>query len=132
MHLTPLSAIVQMRPDLTYLDRADAASKARAQLLELDGLLLIELLWIGVEYRCVVNAVILNSGESSQDEEEEAKAVQVKFTRQETSEQKSRRLQSYEYLHKKQSEEQWVSCTYSKAEVGTEFVFIRPMTSTTY
>lgn len=37
LHLNPLSAIVQMRPDLGFLDKAEAASKARAQLLELDG-----------------------------------------------------------------------------------------------
>ena len=36
-HLTPLSTIVQMRPDLGFLDMADASSKARAQLLELEA-----------------------------------------------------------------------------------------------
>lgn len=36
VHLTPLSAMIQMRPDLGFLDQAEAASKARAQLLELD------------------------------------------------------------------------------------------------
>jgi len=38
IHLTPLTTIIQMRPDLAYLDQAEAASKARAQLLDLDGM----------------------------------------------------------------------------------------------
>ena len=45
----------------------------------------------------------------SQDEEEEVKAVTVKFARRETEEAKARRLASYEYLRKKQEEELWVS-----------------------
>lgn len=57
--------------------------------------------------------------ESSQDEEEEVKAVTVKFARQETSEQKSRRMKSFDYLTKKQSEERWVPCTYQKIQVGS-------------
>lgn len=57
------------------------------------------------------------SVESSQDEEEEAKAVTVKFARQETAEQKSRRMGSYDYLKKKQSEEFWSQCVYHKTQV---------------
>lgn len=37
VHLTPLSAIVQMRPELSFLDQAEAASKARAKLIELEA-----------------------------------------------------------------------------------------------
>lgn len=36
-HLTPLSTMVQMRPDLGFLDLADASSKARARLLEMEA-----------------------------------------------------------------------------------------------
>lgn len=57
--------------------------------------------------------------DSSQDEEEEVKAVTVKFARQETAEQKSRRIKSYDYLKRKQSEETWVHCTYSKSQVSS-------------
>ena len=36
VHLTPLSAIVQMRPSLNFLDKADSASKARVKAMEKD------------------------------------------------------------------------------------------------
>ena len=55
--------------------------------------------------------------ESSQDEEEEVKAVTVKFARQETAEQKSRRMKSFDYLTKEQGKERWVPCTYQKIQV---------------
>ena len=58
--------------------------------------------------------------ESSQDEAEEVKAVNVKFARQETDEQKSRRMQSYDYMKKKQDEESWCDCTYHKTQVSVE------------
>lgn len=58
------------------------------------------------------------AGDSSQDEEEEVKAVTVKFARQETAEQKSRRMQSYDYRVQKQKEENWVHCTYWKTYVS--------------
>lgn len=45
------------------------------------------------------------------------KAVTVKYARQETAEQKNRRIQSYDYLQKKQSEEPWIHCTYQKIQV---------------
>jgi len=62
-------------------------------------------------------------GDSSQDEEE-VKAVTVKFARQETVEQKNRRLQSFDYLQKKQSEESWNICSYKHAQVcGSSFQF---------
>ncbi|XP_067931838.1 DNA-directed RNA polymerase III subunit RPC5-like [Watersipora subatra] len=90
VHLTPLSAIVQMRPSLSFLDKADAASKEREKLLDIDK-------------------------DNSQDEEE-AKTVTVKFARQETSEQKSRRIKSYDYLKKKESEESWSHFRYHKTQ----------------
>lgn len=57
--------------------------------------------------------------ESSQEEEEEVKAVTVKFARQETAEQKSRRMKSFDYLTKEQGKERWVPCTYQRLQVGS-------------
>lgn len=38
VHLTPLTTILQLRPDLAFLDKAEQASRARAQrLLDIDG-----------------------------------------------------------------------------------------------
>lgn len=90
LHLTPLSAIVQMRPDLGFLDKAEESSKLRAQLLELDE-------------------------ESSQDEEEKKmEPITKKYEKQETAEQKSRRMQSYGYMRLELDKEDWRKCTYHK------------------
>ncbi|OWF55981.1 DNA-directed RNA polymerase III subunit RPC5-like [Mizuhopecten yessoensis] len=84
VHLTPLHAVVQLRPNFNYLDSADSRLKVE------------------------VGAGDTGGGESSQDEaEEEAKPVTMKFARQETDEAKARRLASYAYLQKKQEEEPW-------------------------
>ncbi|XP_060071471.1 DNA-directed RNA polymerase III subunit RPC5-like isoform X2 [Ylistrum balloti] len=83
VHLTPLHAIVQLRPNFDYLDSAD--SRVKVEIGAGDA-----------------------GGESSQDEaEEEAKPIAMKFARQETDEAKARRLASYDYLQKKQEEEAW-------------------------
>ena len=86
LHLTPLKAIVQLRPSFSYLDKVDS------RLTDHSG-----------------------DGDASQDEEEEAKQVMVKFARQETEEAKARRLASYEYMKKKQQEEAWVPVTHHHA-----------------
>lgn len=83
-------------------------------------------------------------GDSSQDEaEEEAKAItvntcflllgklpsarayvhvnvvlQVRFSRPESEQARQRRIQSYEFLQKKQAEEPWVHLQYHSAKVG--------------
>ncbi|XP_069124051.1 DNA-directed RNA polymerase III subunit RPC5-like [Argopecten irradians] len=83
IHLTPLHAIVQLRPNFSYLDSAD--SRVKVEVGAGDA-----------------------GGESSQDEaEEEAKPVTMKFARQETDEAKARRMASFDYLQKKQEEEAW-------------------------
>ena len=81
LHLTPLEGMIQLRPSFGYLDRVDVKQQADLKAAE--------------------------AGDSSQDEEE-AKTVTVRFARHETDESKARRMASYEYLRKKQDDEQWV------------------------
>ncbi|KAK3600874.1 hypothetical protein CHS0354_019221 [Potamilus streckersoni] len=88
LHLSPLHALVQLRPSFGYLDRVDDRQK-------------------------VVQQGGGEEGESSQDEvEEEAKPVTIKFARPESAEAKARRLASFEYLNKKREEERWVNVDY--------------------
>ncbi|XP_012944474.1 DNA-directed RNA polymerase III subunit RPC5 [Aplysia californica] len=96
LHLTPVSAVVQMRPSLDYLDTADVRCKAEA-----------------------ANQSLGDGGESSQDEaEEEATPVSMKVTRGESEEFKARRMASYEYIHQRREEERWVNVTYFGADSG--------------
>ncbi|KAK7475390.1 hypothetical protein BaRGS_00033340 [Batillaria attramentaria] len=86
LHLTPVHAVVQMRPTFDYLDRADAKHKAETA------------------------AAAKDAGDSSQDEaEEEATPVTVKFARPESEEAKARRMASYEYVQRRLEEEPWTS-----------------------
>ncbi|XP_033630773.1 DNA-directed RNA polymerase III subunit RPC5-like [Asterias rubens] len=81
LHLTPLHGLAQLRPNFAYLDKADLKSKVdKAD----------------------------NEGESSQEEEEEAKPVKVQFARPESDQAKARRLASYSHHEKMLSEEMWV------------------------
>lgn len=57
-------------------------------------------------------------GDASQDDEEEAKPVTMKFARQETEEAKARRMRSFGYLQKKRDEEPWIDVTYHGIDVG--------------
>ncbi|XP_077406486.1 DNA-directed RNA polymerase III subunit RPC5 [Vanacampus margaritifer] len=83
LHVTPLTGILQMRPSFTYLDKADSKTREREAANE--------------------------GGDSSQDEgEEEAKAISVRFARPESEQARQRRIQSYEFLQKKQAEEPWI------------------------
>ncbi|XP_038065974.1 DNA-directed RNA polymerase III subunit RPC5-like isoform X2 [Patiria miniata] len=82
LHLTPLHGIMQLRPSFSYLDKADMKSK--------------------------VEKAADNEGESSQEEEEEAKPVKVQFARPESDQAKARRLASYSHHEKMLSEEMWV------------------------
>uniref|UniRef100_A0AAQ5YQZ3 DNA-directed RNA polymerase III subunit RPC5 C-terminal domain-containing protein n=1 Tax=Amphiprion ocellaris TaxID=80972 RepID=A0AAQ5YQZ3_AMPOC len=87
LHVTPLTGILQMRPSFSYLDKADNKTREREAANE--------------------------GGDSSQDEaEEEAKAITVRFARPESEQARQRRIQSYEFLQKKQAEEPWVHLHY--------------------
>ncbi|XP_055955127.1 DNA-directed RNA polymerase III subunit RPC5 [Patella vulgata] len=87
MHMTPLSAIVQMKPAFEYLDKADVREKNKI--------------------------AALADGESSQDEaEDDAKPVTVKFARPENDITKARRLASYKYLNSHREKERWIPVQY--------------------
>ncbi|XP_062330189.1 DNA-directed RNA polymerase III subunit RPC5 [Osmerus eperlanus] len=87
LHITPLQGILQMRPSFSYLDKADSKHREREAANE--------------------------GGDSSQDEaEEDVKAVTVRFSRPESEQARQRRIQSYEFLQKKQAEEPWVHLHY--------------------
>uniref|UniRef100_A0A4W5QQJ2 Polymerase (RNA) III (DNA directed) polypeptide E n=1 Tax=Hucho hucho TaxID=62062 RepID=A0A4W5QQJ2_9TELE len=87
LHITPLQGILQMRPSFSYLDKADSKHREREAANE--------------------------GGDSSQDEaEEDVKAVTVRFSRPESDQARQRRIQSYDFLQKKQAEEPWVYLHY--------------------
>uniref|UniRef100_A0A674BWW7 Polymerase (RNA) III (DNA directed) polypeptide E n=1 Tax=Salmo trutta TaxID=8032 RepID=A0A674BWW7_SALTR len=87
LHITPLQGILQMRPSFSYLDKADCKHREREAANE--------------------------GGDSSQDEaEEDVKAVTVRFSRPESEQARQRRIQSYDFLQKKQAEESWVYLHY--------------------
>ncbi|XP_039630518.1 DNA-directed RNA polymerase III subunit RPC5 [Polypterus senegalus] len=87
LHVTPLHGILQLRPSFSYLDKADSKHREREAANE--------------------------GGDSSQDEaEEDVKQITVRFSRPETEQARQRRIQSYEFLQKKQAEEPWVHLHY--------------------
>ncbi|XP_075421525.1 DNA-directed RNA polymerase III subunit RPC5 isoform X2 [Ascaphus truei] len=91
LHLTPLHGILQLRPSFSYLDKADSKYREREAANE--------------------------AGDSSQDEgEEDVKQVTVRFSRPESEQARQRRVQSYEFLQKKQAEEPWVHLHYSNVK----------------
>uniref|UniRef100_A0A672FYE9 Polymerase (RNA) III (DNA directed) polypeptide E n=1 Tax=Salarias fasciatus TaxID=181472 RepID=A0A672FYE9_SALFA len=93
LHVTPLTGILQMRPSFSYLDKADNKTREREAANE--------------------------GGDSSQDEaEDEAKAITVRFARPESEQARQRRIQSYEFLQKKQAEEPWVHLQYHGVKDG--------------
>ncbi|RVE59830.1 hypothetical protein OJAV_G00192170 [Oryzias javanicus] len=93
LHVTPLTGILQLRPSFSYLDKADSKTREREAANE--------------------------GGDSSQDEaEEEAKAITVRFARPESEQARQRRIQSYEFLQKKQAEEPWVHLQYHGVKDG--------------
>lgn len=93
LHVTPLTGILQMRPSFSYLDKADTKTREREAANE--------------------------GGDSSQDEaEEDAKAITVRFARPESEQARQRRIQSYEFLQKKQAEEPWVHLHYHGVKDG--------------
>ncbi|KAI3365099.1 hypothetical protein L3Q82_010221, partial [Scortum barcoo] len=93
LHVTPLTGILQMRPSFSYLDKADNKTREREAANE--------------------------GGDSSQDEaEDDAKAITVRFARPESEQARQRRIQSYEFLQKKQAEEPWVHLHYHGVKDG--------------
>lgn len=93
LHVTPLTGILQMRPSFSYLDKADTKTREREAANE--------------------------GGDSSQDEaEDDAKAITVRFARPESEQARQRRIQSYEFLQKKQAEEPWVHLRYHGVKDG--------------
>uniref|UniRef100_A0A8C2TW57 RNA polymerase III subunit E n=1 Tax=Coturnix japonica TaxID=93934 RepID=A0A8C2TW57_COTJA len=103
LHLTPLHGILQLRPSFTYLDKADAKHREREAANE--------------------------GGDSSQDEaEDDIKQITVRFSRPETEQARQRRVQSYEFLQKRQAEEHWVHLHYyglkdSRSEHERQYLF---------
>ncbi|XP_058013635.1 DNA-directed RNA polymerase III subunit RPC5 isoform X2 [Ahaetulla prasina] len=103
LHLTPLHGILQMRPSFAYLDKADAKYREREAANE--------------------------HGDSSQDEaEEDVKQITVRFSRPESEQARQRRVQSYEFLQKRQAEEHWVHLHYyglkdSRSEHERQYLF---------
>ncbi|XP_029383185.1 DNA-directed RNA polymerase III subunit RPC5 isoform X2 [Echeneis naucrates] len=103
LHITPLTGILQLRPSFSYLDKADNKTREREAANE--------------------------GGDSSQDEaEEEAKAITVRFARPESEQARQRRIQSYEFLQKKQAEEPWIHLHYhsikdSRSEHEKQYLF---------
>ncbi|NWQ88399.1 RPC5 polymerase, partial [Burhinus bistriatus] len=103
LHLTPLHGILQLRPSFTYLDKADAKHREREAANE--------------------------GGDSSQDEaEDDVKQITVRFSRPETEQARQRRVQSYEFLQKRQAEEHWVHLHYyglkdSRSEHERQYLF---------
>ncbi|KAJ4920102.1 hypothetical protein JOQ06_022334 [Pogonophryne albipinna] len=93
LHVTPLSGILQMRPSFTYLDKADTKTREREAANE--------------------------GGDSSQDEaEEDVKAITVRFARPESEQARQRRIQSYDFLQRKQAEEPWAHLHYHGVKDG--------------
>ncbi|XP_025032052.1 DNA-directed RNA polymerase III subunit RPC5 [Python bivittatus] len=103
LHLTPLHGILQMRPSFAYLDKADAKYREREAANE--------------------------HGDSSQDEaEEDVKQITVRFSRPESEQARQRRVQSYEFLQKRQAEEHWAHLHYyglkdSRSEHERQYLF---------
>ncbi|XP_069761698.1 DNA-directed RNA polymerase III subunit RPC5 isoform X2 [Narcine bancroftii] len=102
LHITPLHGMLQMRPSFSYLDKADAKHREREAATE---------------------------GDSSQDEvEDDVKQVTVRFSRPESEQARQRRIQSYEFLQKKQAEEPWHYLHYcgvkdSRSEHERQYLF---------
>ncbi|KAF5900668.1 DNA-directed RNA polymerase III subunit RPC5, partial [Clarias magur] len=110
LHLTPLQGILQMRPSFSYLDKADSKHKEREAANE--------------------------AGDSSQDEaEEDVKQITVRFSRPESEQARQRRIQSYEFLQKKQAEEPWVHLHYhgikdGRSEHERQYLYCQAMDTT--
>ncbi|KAK3725000.1 hypothetical protein QZH41_017477, partial [Actinostola sp. cb2023] len=84
LHITPLLGVLQLRPNFDYMNKGEAN---------------------------VIQAST-NQDEDSQDEEEEAKALTLRFARRESDRAKAQRLSSFKYLEKQEAEEEWSNLNY--------------------
>ncbi len=103
LHITPLKGVIQMRPGFSYLDRVDS----KHQLGGMPG-----------------------SEDKAEEDEEEPKAVTVRFARRETDEAKARRMASFSYVNKKWEEEPWIHMRHNNqssrmAESERNYLFAR-------
>uniref|UniRef100_A0A8C4R5V4 RNA polymerase III subunit E n=1 Tax=Eptatretus burgeri TaxID=7764 RepID=A0A8C4R5V4_EPTBU len=102
LHLTPLHGMLQLRPGFSYLDKADARHRENEN---------------------------IQDGDSSQEEpEEDVKQITVRFARPESDRARQKRMQSYEYMRQKQSEEPWHHLAYhgskdSRADFERHYLF---------
>ncbi|XP_066026635.1 DNA-directed RNA polymerase III subunit RPC5-like isoform X1 [Pocillopora verrucosa] len=107
LHLTPVHGVLQLRPSFEYLNKGEAN----------------------------VNQASNPTDEGdSQDEEEEAKPLTVKFARPETERAKAQRLSSFKYLEQKKAEEPWKTMEFYNpqndiAGVEHSLLFCREMES---
>lgn len=53
-------------------------------------------------------------------------SLQVRFARPESEQARQRRIQSYEFLQKKQAEEPWIHLQYHSAKVGGVLTLLFP------
>ncbi|CAK8687070.1 unnamed protein product [Clavelina lepadiformis] len=98
LHLTPVSEVMQLQPSFKYMDRAEMramqAAKLKAQ---------------------------AESGNSSQDEAEDAKAVTVRFKGVESEAARTARERSYAAYEKRLQQEKWIAATvHSKNDSYTD------------
>ncbi|KAK8757182.1 hypothetical protein V5799_000117 [Amblyomma americanum] len=82
LHLSPLSAIVQMTPTFPYLDQSDAKVKAAEAATE------------------------------QEEEVDEPKAVTMRFAQQETDRSKRAREKSFRFIQQKQESEPWIEASF--------------------
>uniref|UniRef100_A0A023GC66 Putative rna polymerase c iii 37 kDa subunit n=1 Tax=Amblyomma triste TaxID=251400 RepID=A0A023GC66_AMBTT len=82
LHLSPLSAIVQMMPTFPYLDQSDSKAREAQEAAE------------------------------EEEEIDEPKAVTVRFAQQETDRSKRAREKSFRFIQQKQESEPWVQASF--------------------
>ena len=100
LHLTPLKAVLQLRPSLSHLDQADAGNKVATASAAAAG---------GGGGGGTGSA---SDGDVTESEGEEAKPVTVKFARQSTVRSKVWRRLLYQQLEEKRNEEPWTELKY--------------------
>ncbi|XP_059099370.1 DNA-directed RNA polymerase III subunit RPC5-like isoform X2 [Tigriopus californicus] len=85
LHITPLEAVLQLRPNLGYLDKSDKTAKAEGRTLD-DP----------------------DDPQDDKEEEVEAKPVTVRFAKSGTDYAKKQREKSFAFQQKKSEEEPWI------------------------
>ncbi|KAH9365303.1 hypothetical protein HPB48_018295 [Haemaphysalis longicornis] len=84
LHLSPINAILQMRPGYPHLDLSDAKAKAAEAAME------------------------------EEDEVEAPKAVTVRFAEQETDRAKKAREKSFRFMQQQKESEPWVEASFHR------------------